>query len=39
MPLSILINPKNIIVIVDDIDIPFGTVKIKRKVVQELITD
>ncbi|MCI5996633.1 MAG: aminoacyl-tRNA hydrolase [Peptoniphilaceae bacterium] len=25
------INPKNIIVIVDDIDIPFGTVKIKKK--------
>lgn len=25
------INPKNIIVIVDDIDIPFGTVRIKKK--------
>lgn len=25
------INPKNIIVVVDDIDIPFGTIKIKKK--------
>lgn len=25
------INPKNIIVVVDDIDIPFGTIRIKKK--------